>query len=134
MIESRNMDDRFKTGGRDMPPGENFYTKTMPEDVRKARKVNKAEVERILNQYLYMPFGELVAQVKDPTRSTIEVLVMSILIQAIKKGDPDRLNFVLDRLVGKVKNNVVLDFENKSFHEQCVDAVEAIEAKHERIE
>lgn len=123
-----------KTGGRDMPPGENFYKTSMPEDLRQARKVNKAEIERILNQYLNAPFGDLMAQVKDPTKTTLEILVMSILIQAIKRGDHDRLNFVLDRLIGKVKNNVTLELETKSFHEQVVEFVEAIDAKHERVE
>ncbi len=113
--------------------GENGYQKTVPKDLQEARKLTKVEIELILNKYLHMPIGELMAQVKDPMKPTLEVLVMSVLITAIKKGDHDKLNFVFDRLVGKVKDNV--DHTIKlSFHEQCVDFIESIEAKYDRIE
>lgn len=119
-------DGRFK-------PGENGYTKTVPDDLRQARKINKTEVERVLNKYLSAPFGELQAQLKDPNNSTLEVLVMSVLITAIKRGDHDRLNFVLDRLIGKVKDDGNRD-RTLSFNEQVVNFIEAFEVKHERIE
>lgn len=113
--------------------GENGYQKTVPKDLQEARKLTKVEIELILNKYLHMQIGELMAQVKDPMKPTLEVLVMSVLITAIKKGDHDKLNFVFDRLIGKVKDNV--DHTIKlSFHEQCVDFIESIEAKYDRIE
>lgn len=122
-----------KTGGKNFHPGENGYQKTVPEDLRQARKLTKTEIELILYKYLDKPIGELMAEVKDPMKPTIEILVMSVLITAIKKGDHDRLNFVLDRLIGKVKDNV--DHTIKlSFHEQCVEFIESIEAKYDRIE
>ena len=126
-VDDESFDGRFQSG-------KNYYQATVPQDVRDARKINKVQVEQILNQYLNLPFGELQAAIRDPTKTTMEVLVMSILIQAIKKGDHDRLNFVLDRLIGRVKNNVSFDIQTKSFHEQAVDYIESIDAKSERIE
>jgi hypothetical protein len=117
---------RFKSG-------ENGYTKTVPDDLRQAKKLNKQEIERIFNHYLYSPIGDLMAAVKDPMKPTIEVLVISVLLSAIRKGDHDKLNFVLERLLGKVKDNVDVTIR-KSFHEQCVDFIESVEAKFERIE
>lgn len=114
-------------------PGENGYQKTIPPDIREARKLNKIEIERILNEYLMSPIGELQSALRDPMKSTIEVLVISVLLTAIKRGDHDRLNFVLDRLIGKVKDNVDVTIR-KSFHEQCVDFIESVEAKFQRVE
>lgn len=113
---------RKKPHSGDFQPGENGYTKTVPHDLRQARKLTKVEIELIINKYLYLPVGELSAAAIDPMIPTIETIVISILISAIKKGDHDRLNFVLDRLVGKVKEDV----EHKvtlSFHEQVVDFI-----------
>lgn len=122
-----------KTGGKNFSPGQNGYTSNVPEDLRQSRKLTKTEIELILYKYLDKPLGELMAEAKDPTKPTIEVLVMSILITAIKRGDHDRLNFVLDRLIGKVKDNVDHTFK-LSFHEQCVDFIESIDAKFKKIE
>lgn len=122
-----------KTGGKNFGSGENFYQKTVPPDLRQARKLSKLEIELIINKYLYTPIGELMAAMKDPMKDTIEILVISILITAIKKGDHDRLTFVLDRLIGKVKDNVELTI-NKSFHEQVVDFIETIDAQFKKLD
>lgn len=111
-------------------PGENGFIKTVPQDLRQARKLTKVEIEIILNKYLYLPIGDLMAATQDPMLPTIEALVVSVLIAAIKKGDHDKLNFVLDRLVGKVKENV--DHTIKlSFHEQVVDFIQRMDKELE---
>lgn len=116
----------------DFKPGENGYHKTVPEDLRQARRLTKIDVELVLNKYLYLPFGEIQAALRDPMKPTIEILIISVLLTAIKRGDHDRLNFVLDRIIGKVKQDVDVKV-TKSFHEQCVDLVESLDADFTRI-
>lgn len=111
-------------------PGENGYMKTVPPDLRQARKLTKVEVELILNKYLHLPVGDLLAATQDPMITTIEALVVSILISAIKRGDHDKLNFVLDRLIGKVKDDVK-DVVPLSFHEQVVDFISKMDKQLE---
>jgi len=120
-------------GKKGFSKGENGYQATVPEDLRQARKLTKVEIELVLNKYLYLPFGEIQAALRDPTKPTIEILIISVLLTAIKRGDHDRLNFVLDRLLGKVKQDVDLNVK-KSFHEECVDFVESIDANFKRLE
>ena len=37
---------------------------------------------------------------------TIDLMIIKIITTAINKGDQTRLNFLLDRTIGKVKDNV----------------------------
>ena len=103
--------------GRGRPPRETQFKKGQkrhplagrpktPPDILEARKVNQAEFERILNKYLYTSRAELKKIIETPGTPMIEVVVASILAQAALKGDQTRLEFVLSRLLGKVKERV----------------------------
>ena len=78
-----------------------------PPDLTAARALNKTELERILNKYLYMERPE-VKQVLDKPDGVpmIELIVAKIAENALKFGDDKRLNFLLERLVGKVQQNI----------------------------
>lgn len=49
---------------------------------------------------------QLQAILKDPKTKVIDALVASIALHGIKKGDNARMNFLLDRIIGKVKDQV----------------------------
>lgn len=101
-----------KTGGRNFKPGQSGNPNgrpVLPEEIKEARRLNKAEFERILNQYIHMPLEDIKTRASDPTTPALEVLVAKILAEGIKRGDEKRLNFIVDRLVGPVKRKVSLD-------------------------
>ncbi len=93
---------RFKPGQSGNPGGR---PKT-PEDIREARRLNQAELERTVNRLLFCTREELQTIVKDPKTPMLEVMVASIMAQAATKGDQLRLEFVLARLIGKVKEHL----------------------------
>ena len=101
-----------KTGGRNFQKGQSGNPKGMnSKAITEARKLNKALVTELLNKFINMPTCDLVDFVRRNTKEqgsdpTIETLVASILIKAINEGDQARLNFILDRLIGKVTDKV----------------------------
>jgi hypothetical protein len=95
-------DKQFKPGQSGNPGGR----PKLPEDIKKARKLNQVELERAVNHLLFCTRDELQAIVKNPETPMLEVMVASIMAQAATKGDQMRLEFVLARLIGKVKDQL----------------------------
>lgn len=94
-----------KTGGRDWKPGEsgNPLGRTpFPEDVRRAKKLNAAEVARMIDTFFYMHPSDVEDLIKRPDATILEKMIGTICIKAAASGDHFRLNFLFDRCVGKV--------------------------------
>lgn len=100
-----NPPNQFEPGKSGNPGGR----PTLPEDIKAARKLNKVELERILNEYVHMSLAEIQRRASNPQTSALEVLVAKILAEGIKRGDEKRLGFLLDRLVGPVKRQVTVE-------------------------
>ena len=92
----------FKPGQSGNPSGR---PKT-PEDIAKAKRLNQHELDRIINKYLWMDREAMQARLKDPSTPMMEIMVGSIVAQAAQKGDQQRLEFILQRVVGKVKDQI----------------------------
>jgi hypothetical protein len=68
----------------------------------------------------------LEALLKDKAIPARDMVVITILAMAIKQGDTSRLNFLLERTIGKVadKLDVRSQVITKTLHEQIVDEIE----------
>ena len=75
----------------------------VPVDLKQARSLNRVELERTLNKYIYMTLTELDGAWANPNTTALDRMVMGVVREAIKDGDVARFNFLLERLVGKVK-------------------------------
>lgn len=98
-----------KTGGRNWVKGQSGNPSggpTLPREIRDARALTKLEFERLANQYLYLTPEETAARLADPSTKNIDRVVTAIIGAAIEHGDEKRLNFLLDRLIGKVADKV----------------------------
>lgn len=98
-----------KTGGRDFPPGVSGNPKGgpgLPQDLKNARKLNQVEIERICNRYLYANSEELMLAFADPQLPAIEKIVISILLTALDEADQARIEWVFQRVLGKVKDQL----------------------------
>lgn len=99
-----------KTGGKDFTPGNKVSQgkgrPPLPEDVKQGRKINQTELERVINKLLYVDRAGLQEIIKTPDIPMIEIIAASILAQAAQKGDHVRLEFILQRMIGKVKDQL----------------------------
>lgn len=92
----------FKKGQSGNPGGR----PKMPDDVRSAKIETKITIARLLNEYLAITLDELQARLRDPKTPNLELMVGKIVAETIKTGDNTRLNFILDRMIGKVTDKV----------------------------
>ena len=98
-----------KTGGRDFKPGQSGNPAGypgLPKDIRDARKLGQIELERTVNRLIYMTSDELTAVITDTSVPMFDKILAQILCQASDKGDQARLDFILNRVVGKVQDRV----------------------------
>ena len=92
-------------------PGEKLFKKgnkggpgrpKIPKDLQKAKKLSRTVVEVTLSKYLLLPADKLSETLKDTSLPILDQVVLRVCAQAIKEGDSARLNFLLDRIIGKV--------------------------------
>lgn len=89
----------FKPGQSGNPNG----APKVPADLVAARKITRQQFELTANKYLSMSVSELSKLDKHKGDITLlEAMIISVIQQGIKKGDHVRLDFLLDRLIGKV--------------------------------
>ena len=97
--------DGKKYGGRDWKPGESGNPNgrpPLPPELRKARAYNRVYVQEKLTEMMELGVEDLQKIVKDPKTKVIDAMVASVALYGIKKGDQARLNFLMERTIGKV--------------------------------
>ncbi len=117
---------RFKRGESGNPDGR----PPLPPEIKQARALTTLELQRALNELIHCSREELKAKVSAPNATLLTLTIGSILSQAVQKGDPIRLNFLIERLVGKVKDVVEVKggFAQMSDQELLEWAPKAIDA------
>ena len=107
----------LKTGGKDFKPGQtgnkNGRPKTPPE-LRKAANLTKIETLERLVKFLQMDIYGLEEVLKDKSRQVMDHWIARICLVGIKEGDNRRLDFMLDRLFGKVQPHI--EINNNQFN------------------
>lgn len=78
----------------------------LPEEVKQAKKLNRVSMEAALNKFLGWETQQLADFLDNKKNPVLEMIVARILIEAMKKGDQMRLNFLFDRLIGKVQDKI----------------------------
>lgn len=93
---------QFRPGQSGNPSGR----PKLPEDLKKARRLNQIAVGRIINEYMNLSITELKFELEDESTSALEAMIGKIIIEAHKVGDYSRVNFLFDRMIGKVTEKV----------------------------
>jgi hypothetical protein len=99
----------MKTGGRNFQKGVSGNPNgrpKLPPEIKQIQKMSPTFVRAMINKLSRMTKDELAIHLKDPKTPVLEVTLGSIYAKAIKDGDYMRLNFLLDRTIGKVKEEV----------------------------
>lgn len=98
-----------KTGGNDIKKGEvrnPAGRPPTPEYLKAGKKITKLKFQEILHKYCNHSLEELKLVFSRKTTPALDLVVIKILIEAIRKGDEKKLGFLLDRIIGKVKDEV----------------------------
>lgn len=108
-----------KTGGKDFARGGHQPKKrgkpsSLPPDLKMANDLTKTNLRGLLNKYLWMTNAELQQTIDEKTVPMIEIVIASIIAKAALSGDERRLDFILDRMVGKVKEEIDIN----TYHER----------------
>ena len=94
-------DSQFKNGNLG-GPGRH----PLRPELKELKSLNQFEFHKILNDLIYKTKSELQLKINDPTTTSLELAVASVLAKSISTGDPVKLSYITDRLVGKPKENI----------------------------
>lgn len=95
---------KFQKGnklGKGRPP--------IPPEVKAARKFNKSEFELSVNRIFFLSVDklrELISKEGLKTTTVMDAIIARIALKGIEKGTTDELNYFMERLVGKVADNL----------------------------
>jgi hypothetical protein len=98
-----------KTGGRDVQKGQVLNPKGAGAHnplVKEIRKMTKESIAEMLQAILHSSPDDVIDY---KPKTLLEDWVMKGIIVAKRKGDLTPLNALLDRVVGKVKDNVAVE-------------------------
>ena len=82
-------------GGPGKPP--------LPPELKEAQAYTRVQLISAITKYIVMPLSDLMVLAKDNSLSAIDHMIMRIIINGIQKGDHQRMEVLLDRIQGKVK-------------------------------
>jgi hypothetical protein len=88
----------FKAGN---PGGPGRPPKSKEE--KAASKLTRTKAEEILNRVSAMGESELTELIQSSTATVLEKMVARVCEQALSEGDQRRIDWLFDRLIGKVK-------------------------------
>jgi hypothetical protein len=72
------------------------------QDLKNVKVMTNTEVSALLWRLMSKTTEELRLMVEDPETPAMELMVARIIDKGLLEGDPQRLNFLLDRTIGKV--------------------------------
>lgn len=101
---------RFKKGQSGNPQGARLHN---PE-IRLIKRMTLDQVVEIGSLVLDGNVAELKRIARDEKESVLKVMLAAVAARTITKGDPEALDALLDRLIGKVPNPVQLSGQGGS--------------------
>lgn len=94
-----------KTGGRDFRPGVSGNPggrKPMSPEMKAVRKLTPSYIQTLISRFLRMSREEFQRYLSFGDPNIAEIAVSAIIAKAISEGDYMRLDFLLDRVIGRV--------------------------------
>lgn len=93
---------RFKPGQSGNPRGAGAHN----HELKAIRRLTKEDVATVGALILEGNLDRLKEVSKDPNASVIKVWFASVAIKAISRGDPSALNIILNRIIGRVPEEI----------------------------
>lgn len=92
----------FPKGVSGNPLGGKMHNK----ELKAIRRLTAVEVAEIGGMILQNNLAALKAIAKDPDASVLKTMIASVAVKTIEKGDAHALDKLLDRLIGKVRDEI----------------------------
>ena len=95
----------FKSGGKNWQPGQSGNSKgrpALPAELHAIKKLTPAYIKAVIAKLAQMTPQEMMSYVEGGSGNNMEYMVASIIMKATTDGDHNKLNFLLDRTIGKV--------------------------------
>lgn len=105
--------------------------RAVPKDLQQASNLTKTMLKGVINKHLWMTQHQLKEAMKNKTTPMIELVVGSIIHKAVVDGDERRLDFILNRMIGKVTEQV--DIKSYIQRLDSLDEAEIINLSNEAI-
>lgn len=99
----------FKSGGRKFKKGESGNPNgrpKLPRELRHCMNMNKIKFAELLVKYLDYSLEDLKKVKSEKETPSLDRIVISIILNAIKKGDEKRLDFLMNRIIGKSESKI----------------------------
>lgn len=116
----------FKKGDPRAAAAGRKSSRALPPDLKEARNLNATLFEDTIYKYLNLDVNTLEALLKDKSIPARDMVVIRILALAIQNGDTARLNFLLDRTVGRIVDRVEVkaQIQTKTLHDQIMEVID----------
>lgn len=107
-------DTRFKPGQSGNPNGR----PPVSAEVKRIRKLTNNEIKDVGTLLLEGRESELEEMIKDDETPILKKFMANVCLIGMKSGDEKRLNAILDRIVGKVKDVVQVELPKPTIIER----------------
>ncbi|MCP3682674.1 MAG: hypothetical protein GY861_08300 [bacterium] len=101
----------IKTGGRNIKKGQVLNPNGRPKTAKETKLIRQTltdDVVKTTEHYLSMSKEDLEKAKRDKTKPSLELIVINIISKSIEQGDNSRLSGLLDRVIGRVKQEMDL--------------------------
>lgn len=71
------------------------------------------ELKTVVGKFMRMDRTELTAKLKSPSATMLELIVGQIIFAAAKTGDANKFEMLLNRSIGKIRDEIIYDDEGK---------------------
>lgn len=102
---------QWKPGQSGNPAGR----KKLPPEIREARKLCQESMLLAFNRLIFCNKETLQSIIRDPNTTSLDLLMATVIAKGISNGDHMRLNFIFDRIIGKVPDSVKVSADEAGF-------------------
>lgn len=104
--EKRVPANGFKNGIAANPKGRTPLPKDLKAEIKTIKKLTPSLVAALITKYCHKTKAEIMEALKDPNTSAIDLTICTVLSKAMNNGDHLRLEFLLNRTIGKVAERI----------------------------
>ncbi len=114
-----------KKVGRPFTKGNKFGKGRPPltKEEKEVMKLARHEVTKVISKYFGFNREEVREVMANPQTVMLDAMVLSVMSHALKKGDEKRLNWLLEQVVGKVKDKVEITGHNNTPFNNSIEVV-----------